>query len=120
MVSYKELLSFLWRFIKVQKWTFFFIFLIDSFTWPLDALLWPYILHLAIDIFTRFEENRLAVWGALSIPIASGLGLAFFTVPGRQAAARLLRRVDRFDRMDRCRRSFPARSGRSPHFSAGA
>jgi ATP-binding cassette, subfamily B, bacterial len=60
VITYKELINFIWQFIKDQKWIFGLIFLIDSFTWSMDALLWPYILSVVIDIFTRFEGDRLA------------------------------------------------------------
>jgi ATP-binding cassette, subfamily B, bacterial len=78
MVSYKELIGFVWQFMRLQKWVFFFILLIDAFTWPLDALLWPYILHLVIDIFTRYEGDRTAAWEALKTPIIGGLCLVIY------------------------------------------
>ncbi len=78
MVSYKELVSFVWQFMRLQKGVFLAIFLIDSFAWSLDALLWPYILHLVIDIFTRYEGDRLAAWDALKMPICAGLGLVIY------------------------------------------
>ena len=77
MVSYKELAHFVWRFLRQQKRAFFCIFLLDAFTWPLDMLLWPYILYLVVDIFTRFDHNRLAAWSALQGPIIGGLCLVF-------------------------------------------
>jgi ATP-binding cassette, subfamily B, bacterial len=78
MISYKELIGFVWQFMRHQKWVFILIFLIDSITWSSDALLWPYILHFVIDIFTVYEDNRLAAWGALTLPIIGGLGLIIF------------------------------------------
>ena len=65
MVSYKELIGFLWQFMRLQKWVFILILLLDAFTWPLDVLLWPYILHVVIDIFSRYEGDRMAAWEAL-------------------------------------------------------
>ncbi len=38
-------------------------------------LLWPYILHLVIDIFTRYEGDRSAAWEALKGPIIGGVCL---------------------------------------------
>lgn len=76
--SYKELLGFIWPFIKAQKWTFFTIFLFDSLAWPLDALLWPYILHIVVDTFTVFEANRLAAWEALKWPVIVGISLVVY------------------------------------------
>src|SRR5690349_14830377 len=74
----KEIFAFLWQFIRQQKSIFLAIFLIDFFTWSLDALLWPFILHVVIDIFTQFEGNRAAAWSALKFPILAGLGLVFY------------------------------------------
>jgi ATP-binding cassette, subfamily B, bacterial len=78
VVSYKELISFVWQFMRLQKWSFIFVFILDCFAWSLDALLWPYILHVVIDIFTRFEGDRLAAWEALKWPIIGGLCLVIY------------------------------------------
>src|ERR1700722_2507586 len=78
MVSYKELIGFVWQFMRLQKWVFVFIFFIDSFVWSLDVLLWPYILHFVIDIFTRYEGNRIAAWEALQGPIIGGICLVLY------------------------------------------
>lgn len=77
-VTYKELLRFMWQFMRLQKRVFILIFFIDSFTWSFDALLWPYILHLVVDIFTRYEGDRMAAWEALKLPILSALGLVLY------------------------------------------
>lgn len=63
---------------RLQKWVFFAIFFIDSFAWSLDALLWPYILSVVIDIFTRYEGDRLAAWEALKGPIVAGVCLVVY------------------------------------------
>ena len=78
MTSYQELISFIWRFIRLQKCLFLFIFLLDCFVWSLDALLWPYILHYVIDIFTQFDVNRFAAWEFLKWPILGGLALTIY------------------------------------------
>ncbi len=78
MISYSELLRFIWRFLRGQRWTFFAIFLVDSFAWPIDAMLWPYILNVAIGIFTSMDADRAAAWGALSGPILGGPGLVIY------------------------------------------
>ena len=78
VVPYKEFFQFIWQFLRRQKWTFFVISLIDFFTWSLDALLWPYILHIVIDIFTNFETNRIDAWGALKAPIIGGICLVIY------------------------------------------
>lgn len=78
MVSYRELIAFLWKFVRRQKWVFFAIFLLDSLAWPTDALLWPYILSRIVDIFIYFEGDRLAAWHALQPPIIGGICLMLF------------------------------------------
>jgi ATP-binding cassette, subfamily B, bacterial len=78
VISYKELIRFVWQFMRLQKGTFFLIVFLDSFAWSLDALIWPYILHLVIDIFTRYEGDRLAAWDALKYPIIGGLCLVVY------------------------------------------
>lgn len=78
MVTYRELFSFIWQFMRLQKWRFIFIFFIDCFVWSLDALLWPYILHVVVDIFTRYEGDRLAAWAALKLPMIGALCLVVY------------------------------------------
>lgn len=68
----------MWQFIRLQKWVFLVIFILDFFTWSLDVLVWPYILRHLVDIFTRFEADRFAVWSALIVPIIGGVGLAIY------------------------------------------
>lgn len=58
------LILFIWSFIKKQPVSFFFI-LILSFTWSLDATIWPYILRLIVDTLTAHEIDRTAAWDSL-------------------------------------------------------
>lgn len=84
MASYKELFGFVWQFMRPQKWVFIWIFVIDCLAWPLDSLLWPYILHVVVDIFTDYESNRIAAWVALKWPIISAICLmAYLEVASR-------------------------------------
>jgi ATP-binding cassette, subfamily B, bacterial len=76
--SYRELITFIWQSMKPQKWAFPVIFFIDCFAWSLDVLIWPYILSVVIDIFTRFEGDRLAAWEALKAPIIGALCLVLY------------------------------------------
>jgi len=78
MISYKELISFVWQFMRLQKGVFILIFFLDCFAWSLDALLWPYILHVVIDIFTRYEGDRTAAWESLKAPVMGALGLVVY------------------------------------------
>lgn len=66
-----SLFSFIWRLVCRQRWRFFFLFLVDSVTWPLDTLLWPYILHGVVDLFTAHDQARAAVWEGL-LPFIMG------------------------------------------------
>lgn len=68
MVSYKELISFFWKFIRRQKWTFSSILIQDCIN-SLDSLIWPFILRWVIDIFSQNEVNRSMAWEALQAPI---------------------------------------------------
>jgi len=63
---------------QLQKWVFILILLIDCFAWSLDVLIWPYILSVVIDIFTRYEGNRMAAWEALKPPIIGALCLVVY------------------------------------------
>ena len=78
MVTYKELISFIWQFIRRQKGLFGLIFVLDAIAWPMDAMLWPYIVNVFIGIFTRFEADRAAAWQALQVPIIGAICLILF------------------------------------------
>lgn len=78
MVSYKELTQFIWRFMRPQKGLFLFVFVLDLFVWSLDALLWPYILHLVVDIFTQFDGDRFAAWNSLKWVALGGVALTIY------------------------------------------
>lgn len=78
VVTYKELFGFIWRFMRQQKGVFFWIFFLDAFAWPIDALVWPYILRLVIDVFTQYEGDRLAAWEALKWPVLGAIGLVLY------------------------------------------
>ncbi len=77
MVSYKELIGFLWKFMRPQKWTFSSILIQDCLN-CLDSLLWPFILRWVIDIFTRHEVNRAMAWESLQAPIIVSICLIVF------------------------------------------
>ena len=69
-----KLFSFIWMFVKLQKWKFFFIFLL-SLVWSLDATVWPYILRKIIDVFNQFDTDRSAAWPTLKWWLVWGAGL---------------------------------------------
>jgi ATP-binding cassette subfamily B protein len=86
MLSYRALIRFVWQFMRTQKWIFILILVIDCLNWPVEAVLWPYILNLAVDVFTRFEGDRAEAWTALKGPMISGASLVFYI----ETAARTL------------------------------
>ena len=61
-----------------QKWIFIAICLLDAFTWPLESMLFPYILHVAIDLFTHYEGDRMAIWNALQGLILGACALVLY------------------------------------------
>jgi len=73
-VTYSELFRFLWTFVKRQKWTFFFVYLLDSLAWPLEALALPWILGRAVDVFIHFETDRVSAFQLLLPIIYLGIG----------------------------------------------
>ncbi len=77
IVSYRELLGFLWKFMRPQKWTFASILIQDCLN-CLDSLLWPFLLRWVIDIFTHYEGNRALAWESLQTPIIASIGLIVF------------------------------------------
>ncbi len=86
MSSYKEVLGFVWRSMRSQKRKFFAIFVLDSLAWPLDALLWPYILNLLIQTFGRFESDRSGAWDAIKWVLLGAVFLVIFV----ETASRLM------------------------------
>lgn len=77
MVSYQELIRFVWQSMRHQKWLFFVVFFLDA-TCALDSLLWPYLFRLVIDIFTQYEGDRAQAWDALRVPILGGICLVLY------------------------------------------
>lgn len=73
-MSNATLAAFVWKFIRPQAWKFFVI-LIVSLVWSLDATLWPWLLKQFVDIFTDYEESRNQAWQALKTPILGALVL---------------------------------------------
>jgi ATP-binding cassette subfamily B protein len=64
MANPKKLVSFIWKFVALQRWKFISIFLL-SLVWSLDATVWPYLLRLLIDTFTQYDGDRAAAWSSL-------------------------------------------------------
>ena len=72
--STKDLLLFLWSFLKETPFTVLLL-LIVSFTWSFDSTLWPYTLRIVVDKLTFFESNRENIFSALKYPLLGGLCL---------------------------------------------
>ncbi len=58
---------------RPQKRVFLTIGVIDSLCFPLDVLLWPYILNLLVEAFLRFDTNRMESWGTIKWILLAGV-----------------------------------------------
>ena len=77
IVSYKELLGFVWQYMREQKRRFGIVLLQDVLN-CLDLLVWPFLLRWLIDIFTQYENNRMQAWDALQIPMVGAICFILF------------------------------------------
>lgn len=91
-VTTKELFSFIWRYVMMQKRALLFV-LIVSLAWSFDATLWPYILRLIIDSFGQYEAHRELAWAAIKTPVFSGLALWLVIEAGFRSQGFVLARV---------------------------
>ncbi len=73
-IPVKGLISFIWKLVRKQCWSFFFIFFL-SITWSIDSTVWPYLLRLIIDTLTNYDTNRPDAWGALKWLLVAGICL---------------------------------------------
>ncbi|MBS0626111.1 MAG: ABC transporter ATP-binding protein [Verrucomicrobia bacterium] len=77
-MTYSELFRFLWTFVRRQKWTFFFVYLLDALAWPMEALALPWILGQTVDVFIHFEADRMGAFQSLLPLIYLGIGIYLF------------------------------------------
>lgn len=91
MVTYRELLGFVWKEMRPLKWAFLAIFLIDFFTWPLDNLIWPYIIRMVVDICVQYEGNRTLA--AFTVPVITVLCLVTYVECASRTMGFMLARV---------------------------
>lgn len=63
-IPFKNLITFIWKLVRLQRWSFFFIFFL-SLTWSIDSTLWPYLLRLIIDTLTEYDMHRTDAWMGL-------------------------------------------------------
>ncbi len=78
MSDYKMVLGFVWQFMKRQKWLFLTVLVLDCLSLPVETYLWPYIFHIIVDIFARYELDRMAAWDLLKGPIVWALTLVVY------------------------------------------
>lgn len=76
-LPFKNLFSFIWKFVRLQPWSFFFIFFF-SLTWALDSTVWPYLLRLIIDTLTVYDMDRSAAWTDLKWLLVAAIVLWFY------------------------------------------
>jgi ATP-binding cassette, subfamily B, bacterial len=69
--SYKNLIQFIWSFIRPHKWKFFIIMIL-SFMWVLEVLYWPFFLGKMTDVFTAHDLNRSSAWPQLKFLLIKG------------------------------------------------
>src|SRR5580704_8402106 len=63
-IKNSALFSFIWKFVRTQRWIFSFIFLL-SLVWSFDATLAPYLMRRIIDTLTLHDADRAAAWPML-------------------------------------------------------
>jgi ATP-binding cassette subfamily B protein len=77
----KLLIQFIWKYAKLQRWKFFFMFLL-TLTWSCDATIWPYILRRIVDVFTQYDTHRESALPALKWLLVAGVSLWVFVEAG--------------------------------------
>lgn len=68
----KTLLSFIWHFIRKQKWIFLFIQLF-SLAWTLDHIMWPVVFGILVEKITTYAGEPAFQY--LLLPITMGISL---------------------------------------------
>ena len=72
-----NLTSFLWKFIRLQRFKFVAIALL-SFVWTMDTTFTPYLLRLIVDTLTLHDADRFAAWDSLKYLLL--IGVFFWTL----------------------------------------
>lgn len=73
--------SFLYSFIRKQPILFSCLLGLVC-VWPIDMIVFPYVISAAVDVLTHYEGDRMAVWSALARPVSWGLLLWIGSVCG--------------------------------------
>ncbi|MBY0406562.1 MAG: ABC transporter ATP-binding protein/permease [Rickettsiales bacterium] len=67
----RRLAPFIWYFLSARK-TSFFLLAALSLMWPVEQVLFPYVVKLMIDSFSSFQGERADIWQVLSGPLWFG------------------------------------------------
>jgi ATP-binding cassette subfamily B protein len=92
MTPYKSLFSFILHFVSSQRIAFCLLCIV-SFVWSIDTTVWPYLLHIIIDILTEYQAKRELAWEVLKLPIVAGICLWIVIEAGFRFQGFLLARV---------------------------
>ncbi len=76
--SFWRIVGYLGSLLKNQKAAFISVLILDVLAWPLDTLLWPFILKWVVDIFIEYDTSRFMAWPVLKTPVLFALGLVIF------------------------------------------
>lgn len=76
-IPVKNLVSFIWKYVRLQPAYFFFIFFL-SLAWSVDSTVWPYLLRQIIDTLTQYDMDREKAWQALKWLLVAGVCLWIF------------------------------------------
>ncbi len=78
--------SWLWTLLRKQRGRAFSVLCLDCLAWPLDAVVWPYLLGWVVGIMGMFDADRPEAWAALQLPAMVALALVIFV----EAASRVM------------------------------
>ena len=77
----KSLASFIWTFVRRQRWIFAVILLL-SFNWATEMLFWPFLLRKIVDTLAHYDVDRMSAWPFLKILLMWGAGFMIFIEGG--------------------------------------
>lgn len=91
------LTSFLFSFIRKQPVSFFILLLLICI-WPIDMIIFPYIVSAAVDVLTEYDSNRAAAWTDLAYPVWIGCAVWLLTdICYRLQGSLLTRSIPKFE-----------------------
>jgi ATP-binding cassette subfamily B protein len=83
----------LWALLRQQKGRAFSVLLLDCLAWPLDAVVWPYLLGWVVTVMGMFDSDRSQAWAALQLPAMVALTLVVFVEVASRAQGFLMARL---------------------------